>query len=398
MSRENRKKRVCALALCGVLALGVLAPYARAASSVQAAADGTVTWEELEERILNGSLNAKILSENIQSIESMDYQMLEELLRLRLNSMSEAQWYMNVMGNTSGASSLASASATLRETFESVRDGDMQKDNADAVRQLQNAARQIAVAGQTLYLNLLSMEQSRQDALRGLDTIDRNLKELRLRQQLGQVSEQKVRELEQTRTSTASQIETLEETIKTYTVQLQTLMGEKPTGKLTLGALPEIAGEVPADADYQTDLDAAKTASWALYSAQLTMDDAKDDWLDARRSSTVGYQYQMADHTWNAAQITYQSTVQDFETSFDKTRRAVADAKQVWESKQASVAYQEKQLEIAQLKYERGMIAYARVLDAQDSLAAARSAAASAYISYFTAVHNYQTAVEYGML
>ena len=52
----------------------------------------------------------------------------------------------------------------------------------------------------------------------------------------------------------------------------------------------------------------------------------------------------------------------------------------------------------AQLKYEQGTLAYNKLLDAQDELAAARDQVDTAAIDLFTAYNNYCWAVNFGIL
>ena len=58
----------------------------------------------------------------------------------------------------------------------------------------------------------------------------------------------------------------------------------------------------------------------------------------------------MAEHTWNSAQLTYESEVQDFETSFKQLYDALADYEQVLESRKSALDYQEEQLTVTEKK------------------------------------------------
>ena len=193
------------------------------------------------------------------------------------------------------------------------------------------------------------------------------MEELRLRQTLGQVSQQTVAQLEQTRVETVSQLNSLDATIRELKVQLQNLIGEAPTGELELGALPtrsETVWEVP---DYEAGLEAAKAASWTLRSAQKALEDAEEDWKDARsdyRSSRKQYLLQQAEHTWNAAQLTYQSTVQNFETSFKSLYDSLANYEQLYASAQSALVWQQSQLDTVQTRYDLGLTTCSAVLDA----------------------------------
>lgn len=81
-------------------------------------------------------------------------------------------------------SSLANAYDSLRDTFDDLKDGEVQADNADVVWQLNSTVDQMVAAGETLYITLVGLEQQAADGQRSLAALDRSLEELRLRQQL----------------------------------------------------------------------------------------------------------------------------------------------------------------------------------------------------------------------
>lgn len=244
------------------------------------------------------------------------------------------------------------------------------------------------------------MEQSARDMERDLDALDRRLEDARLRLELGQGSRQTVKDLEQSRTEMASQLNTLNTNISKYKSQLQTLLGETPTGELTLGELPGKEEMDWSEPDYETDLAAAKTASWTLRSAEKTLEDAEEDWKDAKKyaGSKPKYELEVAEHTWNSAQLTYESEVQDFETSFKQLYDALADYEQVLESRKSALDYQEEQLTVTEKKYELGRASRYDVLTARDNVAAVQSNVDSAWRDLFSARNSYQWAVEYGLL
>lgn len=363
--------------------------------------EGTVTWANLDSRIREGSLSALILAENIGGIEGIDYDLMYDDLRRQINDIADLQWMMVLMGNSMGADALDQTYDALRETFDAIKDGELQADNADVVWQLEDTVNQVVSGGETLYITLLGLEQQAADGQRGLAALDRSLEELRLRQTLGQVSQQTVAQLEQTRVETVSQLNSLDATIRELKVQLQNLIGEAPTGELELGALPtrsETVWEVP---DYEAGLEAAKAASWTLRSAQKALEDAEEDWKDARsdyRSSRKQYLLQQAEHTWNAAQLTYQSTVQNFETSFKSLYDSLANYEQLYASAQSALVWQQSQLDTVQTRYDLGLTTCSAVLDAQDEVASAQSALDSAWRDLFSACNSYRWAVEYGLL
>ena len=111
-----------------------------------------VAWEELEERIRGGSLQARALRESEARIDSINYTLLYEDLRKQLNNLASYQWALCQMGNSAGADNLQKSYDALRDTFDDLKDGKVQKDNGDVVRQLENGVDQVVIAGEGLYL------------------------------------------------------------------------------------------------------------------------------------------------------------------------------------------------------------------------------------------------------
>ena len=145
-------RRTFALLLAAVMAAGTLTGPAMAAESQKEGTadsasqevqeetklppdpEGTVTWANLDSRIRSGSLSARVLSENISGIEGIDYDLMYEDLRRQLNDIANAQWYITMMGGDD--SSLANAYDSLRDTFDDLKDGEVQADNADAAQRI----------------------------------------------------------------------------------------------------------------------------------------------------------------------------------------------------------------------------------------------------------------------
>jgi outer membrane protein TolC len=329
----------------------------------------------------------------------MDYDKMLDDMREQLNQLAKAQLSMIHAGDTTASSNLQQSYDALKESFEQIRDGELQQDNADVVRQLENGADQIVVTGQSMYLNLLTIERSLQDGQRGLAALERSLQEARLRRDLGQTSDWAVTELERKREEMVSQLYTLERTISTTKCQLQLLMGDAPTGELQLDALPELDGTEFSTLNYETDLAAAKEASWTLCSAAITLADAQEEWEDTKKDyHSQTYQWAMAEHTWNAAQITYQSAVQEFEASFRALYTSIEDAQQVLENATSAAEHQKARLVLVQAQYRLGLTSYFELLTAQEQVDDANSSQAAAQQALFTALHQYRTAVEYGIL
>ena len=367
---------------------------------------GTLTFENLERRMRENNLTLLALEENVQAIRVIDYDEMYEDIRQALNEIASAQWAM-ITGDPTGifgsmmASSLDAQYDALREQFEAIKDGELQKDNEDAIWQLQTLQDQIILTGETTYLGVVEAERSLAAIDRNLETLDRSLRELELRYELGQISSQT---LEQTRASRASLVstrQTLVNSITTYKLQLELMAGGEMDGQVQLGALPQVTDDQLAAMDLEADLTAAKEASYDLYEAKLTLDDAKETYSDAGGDgyhNKDNYEWQAANHQWKSAQYTYDAAVQNFEAAFRALYLQVKDCKQVLDAAGTALAVKQSDYAVAQLKQEQGSISQNELLESRDALAEAQDTVDAARDDLFSAYHTYRWAVDRGIL
>lgn len=365
---------------------------------------GTLTFENLERRMRENNLTLLALEENIQAIRAIDYDVMYEDIRQALNSIASAQWTMitSVPGlGSMMASSLDAQYDALRDQFEAIKDGELQKDNEDAIWQLQALQDQMVMAGETTYLAIVEMERNLQTLDRNLEALDRSIQELELRYELGQISSQTLEQTRATRASLLSSRQTLESNISNYKFQLELMSGGELTGTVQLGALPQVTNQQLTDMNLEEDLAAAKAASYDLYEAQLTLDDARETYQDAGGDGYYNkdnYEWQTANHQWKAAQYTYDAAVQNFETAFRTLYLQVKDCKQVLDAAGTALAVERDNYAVVQLKYEQGSVSYNELLDAQDTLDEAQDAVDAAEGDLFSAYHTYRWAVDHGIL
>ena len=366
---------------------------------------GTLTFENLERRMRENNLTLLALEENIQAIRVIDYDEMYEDIRQALNEIASAQWTMITsvpmgMGSMM-ASSLDAQYDALREQFEAIKDGELQKDNEDAIWQLQTLQDQMVLAGETTYLGVVELENSLKTVDRNLETLDRTLQELELRYELGQISSQTLEQTRASRTALLSTRQTLVSNLSNYKLQLELMAGGELNGQVQLGALPQVTDGQLAAMDLEADLAAAKEASYDLYEAQLTLDDAKETYDDAGGDgyhNKDNYEWQAANHQWNAARYTHDAAVQNFETAFRTLYLQVKDCKQVLDAAGTALAVEQSNYAVTQLKYEQGSVSYNALLEAQDSVDEAQDAVNTAANDLFSAYHTYRWAVDRGIL
>lgn len=369
---------------------------------------GEVSFANVERRMRENNLQLLTLEQNVLSIEDIDYDKLYDQLWHQLNDLAQAQWglvqmsrFMDDYEYHSSYDQLDRAYDAVREQFEAIKDGDMQKDNADVIRQLKNLQDQIVVAGESLYAALTAMEGQEAGLKRQLEGLNRTVEEMELRYQLGQISAMQLSEAKSGRTALESGLATLRMNIKNYKLQLEMLIGAEQTGEITLGALPEVTAEQLAEMDLARDLAAAKDKSYELYDAEKTLEDARDQYKED--ADYWGYnekrlEFRNAKRAWQAAQYTYNNTVQNYELKFRTLYAQVEDYRQIWEAARVSLACEQASCAASELKFRQGTISRNALLTAKDSLREAEEKVRSAAGDLFSTYNTYCWAVRHGIL
>lgn len=362
---------------------------------------GTVSFANVSRRLRENNLSVLSLEENINAIKAIDYDKMTDDIRKSLNGIADAQWFLTISGNSFAAKSMSSSYESLKDTFDDIRDGKLQEDNEAVIRQLENAQDQVAMAGESLYIALTEMELNGQTLSRSITALDRTIKELNLRYDLGQISALTLEQTKAGRTSALSGQETLTMNIGTYKTQLEQMIGAELTGKIKLQGLPQVTTQQLAAMDLDKDLAAAKEASYTLFAAQRTLDDARDDFKDTAEDymyNTGKYQYVAAQHQWQAAQYTYNAAVQSFETSFRTLYLQVKDYQQVLQASKTALATEKDNFAAAQKKHDLGNLSDNALADAKDKVSEAQDKVDGAAIDLFSAYNNYRWAVDHGIL
>ena len=400
-----------ALAMLSALAVGALAdeqdkenPAAEETAQTTPDAAGTLSFENLSARMKTGYYTVMSLEENIAAIECIDYDKMYEDLRDGLNQIAEAQWMMLQIpgaGETYTYKSLQDQYDALRKTFDDIKDGKLQQDNADLVRQLRDAENQLLMAGQTLYINLLGLEDQSAALTRQTAALDRTIEEVKLRYELGQVSAMTLQQTEAGKAQVESGKAAIDAAVAQLRRQLNAMTGEELTAPLTLNALPGVTAEQLAAMDVEKDLEKAKAVSYDLYAAKLTLDDADEEYKD--KAGDLGYnednyEYIAVKHRWQAAQYTYNAAVQNFELSFRSLYDSVQSYASALNAAKVSLECERSDLAAAQLRYEQGTISENALHTAEDELYTAQDTVSGAERDLFTAYNNYRWAVDYGLL
>ena len=399
-----------ALAMLSALAVGALADEqdkekTAAEETAQTApdAEGTLHFENLSARMRTGNYTLLSLEENIAAIECIDYDKMYEDLRDGLNSIASAQWGLIQMGQGESYTyeTLTQRYDALRKTFDDIKEGKLQQDNADLVRQLRNAQASLLAAGESLYVGLLALEDQSAALTRQTAALDRTIEEVKLRYELGQVSAMTLQQTEAGKAQVESGKAAIDAAAAQLRRQLNAMIGEELTAPLTLNALPEVTAEQLASMDVEKDLEKAKAASYDLYAAKLTLEDADEEYKDKARDlgyNEDNYEYIAVKHRWQAAQYTYNAAVQNFELSFRSLYDSVQSYASALNAAKVSLECERSDLAAAQLRYEQGTISENALHTAEDELYTAQDTVSGAERDLFTAYNNYRWAVDYGLL
>lgn len=386
--------------------------------------EGSLSFANVDSRVRAGNLNYLVLEETIAQVEATDYDKLMEELRDTLNDIANMQWGlitsgsmidlppgmeavegvlqgMVSMSNSSAAQSLQTQYDAVREQFDAIKDGTTQKEAADGIRQLEDTQNNLVLLTESMYVQLSELQATNATLQRALDAMDRQIEELELRYELGQISSLTLQQAKSGRTTLVSQKQTVENSISTLTMNLQSMVGDEITGTLRLSALPQVTDQQLEAMDLEADLAAAKEVSYTLYAAKKTLDDAEETYKDAGKKYNYNeskYQFVQAQHAWQAAQYTYDGAVQNFELSFRTLYAQVKDYQQVLQAAQTALAVEQDNYAVDQLKYEQGTISENALLTAKDDLDTAQDTVNTARRNLFSAYNNYRWAVDYGIL
>lgn len=367
-----------------------------------------LAFEDLRERVLEGSLTARMLQESIASIDAMDYTRMYLDLAGQLSSLEATQaMYAQIPVSTpmEGAmqgyviSNLASSYNSLNSTVTDLATGKLQKDAAAARRQLKNAQNLTVVGAESLYFAILELEQTKGTLQRKLAALDRQTEEMELRYRLGQISALTLEQVKNGRATLQSSLSTLEMNLRRCRLQMQSMVGADLNGSLVLGPLPALSQELMDCMDYKTDLQEAKDRSYDLFAAKKKLDEAGDTYDNTRENYAQDtYNVRSARHTYESALYEYKMTVQSFEMNFRSAFDSVKDYQQVLNAARTSLAFQESTYASQALKYRQGTISKNALLNAEDDLNEAKEAVETARRNLFTAYRTYYWAVNYGVM
>lgn len=451
------KTRILSLCLAGVMLLstGLTASAARVSGSAApktttshewavTPVNGNLSFDQIGGKVRANNLTVKSLDETIQSMEAMNWdKVIDEMedaiddlenqidimnsavsniglvktgLAAAFESLKTAEDVTGVgMGITDGIEKLIQLSymdfnlKSMKSTLESLEDQlddlkEQKKDYnektlPDTKRQIESSVNQIIIGAESLYMTILSTELQKESLGDTAAALDRTVAEMELRYERGQISQMTLTQVKNGVGTLKANAASLDVALTSLYSSLQSLLGETITGTMPLSALPTVTAAEITAVSYTKDLEKAKEASYDLYAAARTVEDAEDDMEDARKENGKNsYQYKMAQHTYEAALLSEKSAVQNFELSFQRLYNQLSPALALCTTAENDLAYEEQVYQVAQLKHQQGNLSANALADARDTWETAKRDYASAQMDLFTAWHNYQNAVTRGVV
>ena len=368
---------------------------------------GFVSFANVENRMRTENLKILALDRNIASLEDIDYDKIKQDLQEAVSDLFDAQasirqmQMMEPLGASLALSNMETQLDALNDQLKDIRSGKLQSDNQGVIRQLKNAQDQIVLAAESTFVALKAMETQESALERQLAALNRTVEEMELRYSMGQISALQLSEVKAGRTSLISGLSTLQMNMQVYKSQLEQLLGAEITGNITLGQVPSVTAEQIAAMDLEADMAAYKSASYTLYDAEQTLADAKEQFEDDKKEykdDEKKQEYRTALRTWEAAQFTYNDTVQSCELKFRTLYAQVKDYLQICQAAQTSLGFQQASYQASELKYEQGTISHNALLTAGDDLRTAEEKVENAMSDLFSAYKPYCWAVRCGIL
>lgn len=369
-------------ALAAVLALALfLALPAFAAGTETDAAPETVSFEELDALVKSGSTLQKSYDELIAAADSFDRKAAYDDLVEAVNGLSDAAWAYQQLGESGVALVLEQQQEQLRDQLDQYKPENYDRTYSDLIKSIQALQNRLVRGAEDLYLGIAALEQEIERGRVGLNDLERAVQETQLLRSLGRASDLQCRQAEAARDLAQEQLDTLLEKSRLWKTQLQYLIGQTPTGTLTLASVPDITDEQLASLEYDADLKSGMENSYDLYLAQNDITDAMDAWKDA----DAGYQKNSALHSYNAAVSTYEAKKESFQQSFDTVYQGVDTARSALASAQRTCGLQQTACDAAALRCQLGLISKSALLAAQSDLALAQLAVQSAQLDLVSA-------------
>lgn len=239
-----------------------------------------------------------------------------------------------------------------------------------------DAVNQIVKGAESLYLGILKMESAVGDVQRGVDTLERMVKLTEKQKEIGMASDYDVEGMKYQYESAGSQLESLKYQIKTSKMTLEGMLGMELRGTVTLSTPDLPTDKELSEIDYDKKLSTAANRNVEVMNAEAKYyGDSPEGSYESVKAARDSFAYQFKIVCLNVPEQ-------------QRLLKVAADG----------VAYQKRTFEIAEKKYEMGMLSHEEYLSAEGELKSAESTLYSTKLDLITAYRAYVWATQYGIV
>ncbi len=375
-----------------------------------------VGFTGLEERVTKNNLTLKSIRKNITGIMDTDVDAQFDVQEIQYNMQIEQaqsskkaaekliQQYRDQMAANPGMADtcnmligmqngiIKSAESSIQAATMAIKGIDSARESAEdslgdqtvtAKKALENTEKQLAVAAQSTYIGIVSMNEQLTALDRQLAALDRNIKVLEKQVEIGMGAQINLDNLRQARKELASGIEGVKKTKSQTEDQLALLCGFDNGTTVSVGVVPSVYQKDLDTINYEEDLKTAMKNSYSIWVKNDDMRSASNDYEDDVTSSVDFFE---------SAKILLENEKINVENKFRALYDDIKEKQRLFEEAKGAFENQDKNFRIASTKYQRGMISKNAYLDAQDELEAKRDDMEQANHNLFTAYNTYDWA------
>ena len=275
--------------------------------------------------------------------------------------------------------SLSTDAASLQSQITSLRSqaDSLQHTKETTKFSINDGINKIVKGAETLYVGIITMDSALGDLDRGLTSLERTVKLFETQYERGMISLYDLEGMQYQLRMLQSQKESLAFQLKTSKMTLEGMCGMERRGTVGLATLTMPTADELSSVDYDKYVKVATQRN-----ADVLIADAK------RFNGTTAV----------SAEDSYRSAVDSFAGSFRTICLTVGEQNRLAQTAQDTVDYQQRTFEIADKKYQLGMLSHEEYLAAQNELENAKSALHRAQLDLFSAYRNYIWAKDYGVV
>lgn len=390
-------------AIAGLLSVLTLGGTPVAASvAAESAADTpqtmTVSYADIESIVRSGNQTIRANQKTLDSLEGNDaakekqdeiatsrasLQSVSDQLQSACNAVAGLPASPEQQGIAASLQGSIASIAAIRSILSAQSDQlDVSDDTIDQTKlQMGEAADQIVVAAQKLYVTFHYLDAERTQLLKQQKVLDDTLKITQLKAGLGLITQTDLLNARQQKNTLADNLAALVNQMKTVKNNFQVLLGYPADYDVSIASMPEPDANSAAAMNGTADRQTAQDANWTLKEKKLAKEIA-DDNRDSDLDSTVD--------DYRAASLNDTLALNTFNASFQQVYNDVAEKQSRLASAQAAYDAKAKALDAVKRQNALGVASALELENVQMDLDSAGAALDQAKINLFSSQEQYR--------